>query len=525
MVARVGVAVVQKRSAGRLEASLSPRDPGRKGESMKQTAVVVAALLVGLLIWAGLRFVPSHQDGSSPERATGQRPNILFILADDLRASDLDYMPNTQNLLANQGVKFTKAWVTRSLCCPSRATILRGQYAHNHKVWVNVPPSGGFWRFHDRGLEDSTIATWLDDAGYDTVLIGKYFSPYGFDRDGQYGPTTYVPPGWDRWHAWEGKYRETDTEFDVNHNGQVVTYYRALTHDTDLYTQTAERFIRDTAGSAPFFMYLSPNAPHYPSYYAPRHADLFSDTPLPKPPSFNEKDVSDKPAWVRNKPLLSTKQVQGITTFHRDRLRALQSVDEMVGRLADALRDTGEISNTYIVLTSDNGIYLGEHRLRAKAAAYNASSRVPLLVRGPSVPQGVIRSQMVLNNDLAPTFADLGGVQVPSFVDGRSLKPLLTTSPPGSWRTAFLVEHRRSAEEHASVRAIPNYDAVRTSRYHYVEYPTTGEKELYDLNADPYELTNIYASAPPTLLSDLKTRLEALKSCAGVECKRSEDGG
>jgi arylsulfatase A-like enzyme len=196
----------------------------------------------------------------------------------------------------------------------------------------------------------------------------------------------------------------------------------------------------------------------------------------------------------------------------------------MVGRLVDALRDIGELPNTYIVFTSDNGIYLGEHRLMDKGAAYNASPRIPLLVRGPGVPQGATRSQMVLNNDLAPTFADLGGVQVPSFVDGRSLKPLLTTSSPASWRTAFLIEHRRSVEEHSYVRAVPNYDAVRTAQYNYVEYET-GEKELYDLNADPYELTNIYASASPTLLNDLKARLDALKSCAGAECKRAKDGG
>jgi arylsulfatase A-like enzyme len=140
-------------------------------------------------------------------------------------------------------------------------------------------------------------------------------------------------------------------------------------------------------------------------------------------------------------------------------------VDEMIGRLMDALRDTGELSNTYIFFTSDNGIYLGEHRLTHKGAAYNASPHIPLLVSGPSVPQGVIRSQMMLNNDLAPNFADLGGAQVPSFVDGRSLKLLLATSSPApSWRTALLVEHRRSAEEQEDVRAIPNYDAVRTSR-------------------------------------------------------------
>jgi len=491
---------------------------------VKRTAAVAAAVLVGLLISAGLRIVLGHQEGS-PDQGAGSRPNILFILTDDMRASDLQYMPNTQNLLEKQGVKFTNAWVTRSLCCPSRSTILRGQYAHNHHVWTNVYPSGGFWKFHDQGLENSTIATWLDDAGYDTVLVGKYLNPYGLDRDGNPSPTTYVPPGWDRWYAWKGTYRHTHIKYDMIENGRIVTYYRSEIDDTDLHAQTAERFIRQTAGDAPFFMHLSPNAPHDPAYYAPRYADEFSDTPLPEPPSFNEKAISDKPAWVRNRPLLTSTNAQYLTNLYRNRLRSLQSVDEMVAQLVDALKDTGELSDTYIFFTSDNGIYLGEHRLTHKGAAYNASPHVPLLVRGPGVRQGVTRSEIVLNNDLAPTFAELGGAQVPSFVDGRSLEPLLATSSPApSWRTAFLVEHRRSAEEQEDVRIIPNYDAVRTARYHYVGYPTTGEKELYDLKTDPYELRNIYASAPPTLLSDLQTRLDALKSCAGAECKRAEDG-
>jgi len=491
---------------------------------VKRIAAVAIASLVGLLILVGLRFVPGSEH-SSADRAAGSRPNILFVLTDDMRASDLRYMPNTRNLLEKHGEKFTNAWVTRSLCCPSRATILRGQYVHNHKVWTNVSPSGGFWRFYDRGLENSTIATWLDEAGYDTVLIGKYLNPYGLDRDGNYAPSTYVPPGWDRWYVWEGIYRGTQLKYDINENGRIVTYYRSETHDTDLYAQTAEHFIRQTAGGRPLFMHLSPNAPHDPAYYAPRHANEFSNTPLPKPPSFNENAISDKPTWVSNRPLLTSTDVQHLTKLYGDRLRALKSVDEMVGRLVDALKDTGELSNTYIFFTSDNGIYLGEHRLTHKGAAYNASPHVPLLVRGPGVPQGVTRSEIVLNNDLAPTFADLGGAKVPSFVDGRSLEPLLTTSSPApSWRTSFLVEHRRSQEEQEDVRIIPNYDAVRTSRYNYVEYPTTGEKELYDLKTDPYELANIYESAPPTLLSDLKTRLGALKSCAGAECKKAEDG-
>ena len=278
-------------------------------------------------------------------------------------------------------------------------------------------------------------------------------------------------------------------------------------------------------------MYLAPNAPHKPAYYAPRHANMFSSEPLPKPQSFNEADVSDKPLWVQNKPRLSSTKIEELTTLNRNRLRALQSVDDMVGRLVNTLSlpdpETGQrpIDNTYIVFTSDNGVYLGEHRLEEKAAAYQAAPRVPLVIRGPGVPQGVTRSQMALNNDLAPTFASWAGVTPPNFVDGRSLVPLLSASLPASWRTAFLVEHRSSREEYSYVKAIPEYYAVRTTQYSYVEYPTTGEKELYDLTADPQELTSIHRSASPALLSSLKTRLDALKSCVGAGCKAAENGG
>jgi arylsulfatase A-like enzyme len=461
--------------------------------------------------------------------ATG-KPNILFVITDDMRASDLQYMPKTKNLLAGGGVNFTNAFVTRSLCCPSRATIFRGQYSHNHKIWGSRPPLGGFEKFRDLGHERSTIATWLNNAGYDTILIGKYLN--GYDD------TTYVPPGWDHWHGDLGEYRDSGA-YQINENGRVATYDRSRIHDTDLFADKATHFIRDTASGAPFFMYLSTNAPHTPAYVADRHKGMFSNEPLPKPPSYNEADVSDKPAWVRNKPRLTSDSVgylnllyrQRLTSdyvgylnsLYRQRLGALQSVDDMVGRLVSALRDTGELSNTYIVFTSDNGYYLGEHRLEAKAAAYEEAIRVPLLVRGPGVPQGVTRFQMALNNDLAPTFASWADVMPPAFVEGRSLSPLLSTSPPASWRTAFLVEHRSSANEGFYTVDTPDYDAVRTSRYLYVEYKT-GERELYNLSTDPYELTSLHASAPPTLLSDLKARLDALKRCPGAECKTAEDG-
>ena len=510
---------------------------------MRKTGLLLASVATAMLIAAFTLTVSDPQQTSYAQAADPARPNILFILTDDMKARELQYMPNTQSLLADQGVKFTEAYVTRSLCCPSRASTLRGQYAHNHEVWVNVPPLGGFWKFYDQGLETSTIATWLDDpdnfddgVDYDTVLIGKYLNRYGLDRNGNYDRTTYVPPGWDEWYAWEGDYYSDDT-YDINEwkssdgqpQGHIVTYQRAQIHDTDLHAQVAEDFIRRKAGEeTPFFMYLAPNAPHAPAYYAPRHASKFSNERLPRPSSFNEADVSDKPQWVQDKPLLSPAEIDDMTRFYRNRLRALQSVDEMVGKLVGALSDTGELSNTYIVFTSDNGIYLGEHRLQNKAAAYNAAPSVPLVIRGPpGVAQGKTRSKIALNNDLAPTFASWAGVTPPAFVDGRSLEPLLTESQPVSWRSGgFLVEHRRSGTEFGYVRAIPDYEAVRTSRYHYVEYET-GEKELYDSSTDPTELDNLLApDAPPpdpVFLSILKQQLDGLKSCTGSNCRTAEE--
>ena len=216
---------------------------------MRKTGLLLASVATAMLIAGFTLTVSDPQQTSYAQAADPARPNVLFILTDDMKARELQYMPNTQSLLADQGVKFTEAYVTRSLCCPSRASTLRGQYAHNHEVWVNVPPLGGFWKFYDQGLETSTIATWLDDPDnfddgidYDTVLIGKYLNRYGLDRNGNYAPTAHVPPGWDEWHAWEGNY-QSDTNYDINENGQIVRYQRSQIHDTDLHARTAENFI------------------------------------------------------------------------------------------------------------------------------------------------------------------------------------------------------------------------------------------------------------------------------------------
>ena len=479
---------------------------------MKQSVLLIATLLCGML--TGLGLTVTQTQSSRAQTTPSTKPNILFVLTDDMRASDLRYMPETRKLLAGGGVKFTRAFVTNSLCCPSRATILRGQYTHNHQVLSNRLPLGGFDKFRSLELEDSTIATWLDDAGYDTMLIGKYFN--GYDN------TTYVPQGWDEWHGYLGDYVQSDT-YRINENGQINTYDRSQIHDTDLFADKAATFLESTAGGAPFFMYLSTSAPHTPALAAQRHQGMFSDVALPAPPSFNEVDVSDKPAWMRNTPSLTPEEVDKLQLRYRQRLRSLQSVDEMVGRLVGVLRQTGELSNTYIVFTSDNGLHLGEHRINKKKwTAYEEAIHVPLLVRGPGVPPGVSRSQMALNNDLAPTFASWASVTPPSFVDGRSLSPLLSTSPPPSWRSALLVEHWLDENGDPYAATIPDYKAVRTGRYLFVRY-ATGEKELYDLSNDPYELKSLHNTASAELKRRLASRLDALGSCAAQSCRSAEN--
>ncbi len=468
---------------------------------------------------------------------TEDRPNVILILADDLDAWLLeDHPSNYPNIrrLAEQGTTFENAFVTDPLCCPSRATILRGQYAHNHQIFGNWWPQGGSRKFRELGREGSTVATWVQDEGYRTVLIGKYMNDY-------YG--THLPQGWDDWYGIVGGHLSSD----LDENGRIEHYDPDRYHLDDVLAEEATDYVRRTAGNnGPFFMWVGTQAPHAPAAPAPRHEDSFPDAALPRSPSFDEQDVSDKPDWVRDNPPLGREEVADIEDLYRNRLRSMLAVDEMVGDLMDALEQSGELSNTYIFFTSDNGYHMGQHRLGAgKWTAYEEDARVPLVVRGPGVPRGRTLPHLVLNNDLAPTFARLAEVPAPAFVDGRSLEPLLGEDPPPpeQWRQAFLLEAASELGEHSHLPALsgdvqpeegrspesgedwgrPGLEAVRTEDYLYVEYDT-GERELYYLKEDPYELNNRYDTADPDLLGRMEERLESLRGCAGVTCKTAEYG-
>lgn len=485
--------------------------------------------------------------GESPTK-----PNIVLVLTDDQRFDTItpEYMPNVWSLLVEQGMSFTNAYVTVSLCCPSRASIMTGQHAHNHGVLSNSPPNGGVTAFN----EDSTLATWLTAAGYRTALVGKYLNGYGIDDDGggPHGPL-YKPPGWDTFYAFsDGKRFQGPAYYDyyLNLNGNQLKFYDEGPdhYSTYLLRDKMFDFLDRTEAdddSQPFFIYYSPYAPHSPSTPAPEDEAclegpdpdkcLFADVrPIcpdtPKegdfcPPSFNEQDVSDKPAWVQEKGEIDSDKKEKISKHRVAQLRSAYAVDRTVGDLVAKLEALGELDDTMIVLLSDNGYLWGEHRVQRKYNAYQEAIRTPMVIRGPGVAPNTTSNEIVANIDLAPTFAEIAGATPTLTVDGRSLVPLLKDEQI-DLRDDMLFEHW--AEPNNEGPEVPTYKALYTEvfghPYKYVEYhgsddqPPT-ERELYDLETDPDEMESLDddAGAQP-LIKQLSARLAELGSCAGVSC-------
>jgi N-acetylglucosamine-6-sulfatase len=447
-------------------------------------------------------------------------------MTDDEDVAIHQFMPKTKALLEERGTTFANFFVTYPFCCPSRASILRGQYAHNTHIVGNEQPWGGFEKLRQLGLEESTVATWLQDAGYHTAMIGKYLNRYVPQRDG-------VPPGWDEWYV--GGNAHPSYNYTLNENGRMVAYGGRPEHYlNDVLTDKAVQVIRNaSAAGQPFFVYVLPYTPHSPSVAAPRHEGMFADAELPRTPAFDEADVSDKPDFIRRMPPLDEQRINRLEDEYRRRLRSLQAIDDMVERIVGALAATRELDNTYVIYSSDNGFHLGEHRLPAgKDFPYEEDIRVPAVVRGPGVPEGERIEAMVLNSDLAPTFAAVAGIEPPEFVDGRSFLPLFDDAEH-AWRESFLIERRQFEAQYvelAEALGMPadeldrsaQFDGVRTRDWTYIEYGT-GERELYDLARDPHQLDNVIDTADPALVAALAARLQELRTCSGAECRRLED--
>jgi N-acetylglucosamine-6-sulfatase len=466
--------------------------------------IVMAMSLAGALAAQGL---PTARGAEAPAK-----PSIVLVLTDDMQASLVAATPNLRSLVAAKGATFTAANDQRPLCGPARAALLTGRYSQNSGVTKN-----SHVQFYLAGNPGRTIAVTLDAAGYMTGWIGKYINGYPVP-----GRLTYVPPGWDYWAG-----RLIGSEFNLpygyqlNENGVLHTYgRRPADYATDVYFAKALRFIDQAmAADAPFFLVVSTNAPHDPAIPAPRHAHLFLTAKAPRPPSYNEADMSDKPRFVQRasfRPAFTA----ATDELYRQRLRTMQAVDEGLKAVIAKLAAVGRLDQTYVVFTSDNGLLFGEHRkMRSKGAPYTESLRVPLMIRGPGVRAGLVLDHLVGPADLAPTFADWAGTSPPPASDGRSLAPLLGGHgpSPSAWRKSYPI----SAEQTVSNIHWPSWIGVVTLNYSYARY-ATGERELYDNRADPYQLDNLIGSAPSDLVASLDKRAVALSKCKAQQCAAIE---
>ena len=455
------------------------------------------------------------------------RPNLVIVLTDDQDLGSLDFMPRTRALIGDQGITFENHFVPLSLCCPSRSTILTGLHVHNHRVLTNFPPDGGFERFDQLRHEERTLAAALHDAGYRTALFGKYLNGYPNDR-----ALTYVPPGWDEWASPVKGSPYAAYRYTLNENGRLVVHAsKAEDYMTDVLAAKAVDFVRKASPNQPLFLYLATYAPHRPSTPAKRHAGLFPGLQAPRTPSFNEADVRDKPARIRALKRLDASRIAAIDALYRKQMQSLQAVDEAVAALVEALRDTGRLDDTYIVFTSDNGFHMGQHRLEpGKYTPYEPDVHVPLLVRGPGLPRGLLVDALTLSVDFAPTFAELAGVRLPAAPDGRSLVPFLKGQPPAAWRQAVLLEQfavppappkSSDLQEPDDASAYPSHRGIRTATYKYVQYGT-GEKEVYDLKKDPDERLNLKDQVPKAWLDSVAKLVKALAACKGATCREIE---
>jgi N-acetylglucosamine-6-sulfatase len=466
-----------------------------------------AASALTLLFFGHYMVTPLGASGARALTASA-RPNIIFVMTDDMPERLWSTMPTLRDRVGAQGARFTNAYVTQSLCCPSRATVLTGKYPHNHLITGNGAPNGGEPMFRESGQDLDTIATRVRAAGYRTALVGKYMNIYA---------GAYEPPGWSYWYAQSGR-------TNVNENGRVsdmpLPFPVTIANKAQAFLNRAT----DQAEDPPFMLFYWTPQPHLPANVPPGYGDLFPNAKLPRPPSFNEADVTDKPSYIKNRPRLTREQINQLEADHKTQRRNLAHVDDTLNNMLDLLKTRGELANTYVVFATDNGVHMGEHRYLvprgSKSTPYQEAASIPLMIRGPDVARGVVRKQLVANNDLAPTFAAWAGVSPPQDADGRTIRPLLRATPPSTWRTALLNE-RRLLEPDDSPS--PNYDAIFTaSGKRYVEYPTTEEKELYNLGSDPYELVNAYDANAPQF--GLASRLHTLGDCAGEACRTEENG-
>jgi N-acetylglucosamine-6-sulfatase len=451
--------------------------------------------------------------------ASAKAKNVVVVMTDDQNLEELSNMRRTRALVGDRGAAFEEFFVSYPLCCPSRATYLTGQYAHNNGVLSNSPEfGGGYPSLHGK----HALPVFMQEAGYETASIGRYLNFYGVIDP------TEVPPGWGEFVSPPGRSAFAMYDYDLNENGSLVHYGGApADYQTDVFARLASDYIRDQEDSErPFFLSVTPLAPHDESDEvvpgpldgprpAPRHASRFRNLRLPTNPAYDERDVSDKPPFVRREPRMSPAEQRWAEGSYRRRARSLLAVDDLVSDLVAALRETGQLKSTYVLFTSDNGFLLGSHRLNGKVVPYEESIHMPLLVRGPGIEPATRVEGLAANVDLAPTILDMAGARSDlRRFDGISLLPALTGEKDLPSRPILL---ENLGEE--GVPDEPRYVGLRTQRWSYVDYETSAP-ELYDMARDPFQLENLAGRSQLKEVRDrLRSRLAALEDCEGPTCR------
>jgi N-acetylglucosamine-6-sulfatase len=570
----------------------------RQIRAPRRTRLPFAAGVLALLV--AISLIGHSAAAAEPGVGVGPlggptRPNFIVIQTDDqtldgLYASFRPYegapairaMPNTLDLIAKRGMTFNRYYVSYPLCCPSRVTLLTGRYAHNHGVKGNVQPNGGYSGFAARAAFTHNLAVWLQQDGYKTIHIGKFLNGYG---EPPYSNPTEVPPGWSSWHTVEA----ADSThyyygYSLNNNGEVNGPYGdsgswetreygtrddpgcpfaptnglPCYYETDKLTEIATDELAATPAEQPFYLQLDYTAPHG-DYRRPagpepppRYENLFKGARLPhnRSEGFDEGNVADKPRFIREAPHLTLDDKHTYRVYWEKQLEALRAVDDGVKQIVDTLGAEGRLRNTYILFTSDNGFFFGEHRLiGGKFLAYEPSTHLPFLIRGPGIKPGSSTGELSMNIDIAPTILELAGAKADKSIDGRSMVPFLqdpslrsrrpllfesfvqtsdveqqgAIAEPGDQSGARASGARGTAGSKrgatASLLAPPkDYEGIRLGPYKYIAWPD-GEKELYDINRDPNELNNI-AKVPNffPIRNFLHEELRRLEDCVGREC-------
>jgi arylsulfatase A-like enzyme len=511
------------------------------------SVVTIIAVIAAFLVLAeyGSRLSPasaaSPQDEASPPGSSvlGDTPivapvdtplepteppsfrNVVMVLADDLDWKLFDQIPRLV-ALKEQGMTFNNHTVVDSLCCPSRVTILRAQYIHNHKVISNLEATGGGWpTFKRLGEHKDNLPVWLSRSGVTTALFGKYMNEYPTRPSG----IRYIPPGWDKWAVPISRGDSySGYSYTLNDNGELIRYgTKPEDFLNDVLNDKARSFISETQD--PFFLYLSNYTPHKPFATAPRHLGTHIGTVAPRTPAYNSFGENE-PAWLAKFPQLSDWKLSQLDKTWRKRAQSAETVADSVEAVLAELRATGKDKDTLVILTTDNGYHVGEYRMpKGKRTPYATDTVVPMIAIGPGVPAGVEVDAMTSTIDLAPTFTELLGARVPNWVDGRSLVPFLAAGQkPENWRNAALSESigvtNKSDPDYLPFIP-PPFSALRTPRWMYVEYDD-GSRALYDQVTDPFELRNVVDAVDPAFVRSLSSQLAQLDRCAGPSCREAD---